>query len=147
MDSELSGTEPLRVGVVGCGNISHAYIENMQASSYLEVVACGDQPPDRALECARRHGIARAGTTADVLADSDVQLIVNLTVPALHFDINLGALRAGKHVWSEKPLTVSRAEGSSSCARRPSAVWRSAALRTPSLERASRPAGAWSTAG
>jgi predicted dehydrogenase len=111
MGSEASGNRPLRVGVVGCGNISHAYIENMQASSYLEVVACGDQPSDRARECANRHGIARAGTTAEVLADPDVQLIVNLTVPALHFEINLGALRAGKHVWSEKPLTVLRAEG------------------------------------
>jgi predicted dehydrogenase len=111
MGSEGSGNQPLRVGVVGCGTISDAYIGNMQASPHLEVLACGDQPPDRARECARRFGIPRTGTTAEVLADPDVQLVVNLTVPALHFEINLGALRAGKHVWSEKPLTVSRAEG------------------------------------
>src|SRR5947209_8817109 len=111
MASELSDDRPLRVGVVGCGTISHSYIENMLRSPGLEVVACADQPPDRAHECARRYGIAWAGPTVDLLADPEVDLVVNLTVPALHAEINLGALRAGKHVWSEKPLAASREEG------------------------------------
>ncbi len=110
MASEVSDRRPLRVAVVGCGSISHAYIENMQRAPDLEVVACGDQPPDRARECARRYGITRAGTTDQVLTDPEVDLVVNLTVPVLHTEINLAALRAGKHVWSEKPLAVDRDE-------------------------------------
>jgi predicted dehydrogenase len=111
MASEASDSQPLRVGVVGCGTISHSYIENMRRSPYLEVVACGDRPPDRARECARRYGITRAGSTEQVLSDPEVDLVVNLTVPALHLEINVGALRAGKHVWSEKPLAVDREQG------------------------------------
>jgi predicted dehydrogenase len=111
MGSSPSGSRVLRVGVIGCGNISHAYIENMQRSPLLEVVACGDDPEDRARERAREHGIDRAGSIRDVLSDPQVDLVANLTVPALHADINLASLRAGKHVWSEKPLAVGRLEG------------------------------------
>jgi predicted dehydrogenase len=101
----------MRVGVIGCGTISHAYLENMRTSPHTEVIACGDDPPERAHERAREHGVARAGSSEDVLDNPHVELVVNLTVPRLHADITMAALSRGKHVWSEKPLAVSRAEG------------------------------------
>jgi predicted dehydrogenase len=111
MSDRSEGSRATGVGVVGCGNISHAYIENMQRSPQLRVIACGDDPPDRARERAGEYGIAKSGTPEEVMSDPEVELVVNLTVPARHSGITLAALRTGKHVWSEKPLGLDREEG------------------------------------
>jgi predicted dehydrogenase len=104
-------TAPVRVGVVGCGTISAAYLTNMTASAHLEVVACADAVPERARERAAEFGVPRALSTDELLADPEVELVVNLTVPTAHAPISLGALVAGKHVYSEKPLATTREEG------------------------------------
>src|SRR5437879_8409544 len=104
-------TLAVRVGVVGCGTISGAYLKNMTASPHLKVVACADQVNERAQARANEFGLPRVCTTDELLASSDVELVVNLTIPLAHAEISVAALRAGKHVFTEKPLATTRADG------------------------------------
>jgi predicted dehydrogenase len=101
---------PMRVGVVGCGTISDIYLENLSRWQAVQVLRCADLLPERARSAARRHGVPRAGTVTDLLADLDVELVVNLTIPAAHGEVSLAAVAAGKHVYSEKPLATSGAD-------------------------------------
>lgn len=97
-----------RVGVMGCGKSSGVYLENLPRFSNLEVVACADLQLERARAAAESHRIPRVLDPEDLLADPDIDLLLNLTVPAAHFQTTRAALRAGKHVYSEKPLTIRR---------------------------------------
>jgi predicted dehydrogenase len=101
----------LRVGVVGCGTISGAYLKNMNASPHLEVVACADQVAESARARAAEFGVPRACSVDELLADPKVELVVNLTVPSAHAEISLAALTKGKHVYTEKPLATTRDDG------------------------------------
>ncbi|SDG81110.1 Gfo/Idh/MocA family protein [Microbacterium pygmaeum] len=92
------------VGIIGSGVISDTYLANLNSFPDLEVVIVGDLNVDRARAQAEKHGVARWGTAADVLADPDVQVIVNLTIPAVHVEVSIAAIAAGKHVWTEKPI-------------------------------------------
>lgn len=103
--------EPLRIGIVGCGNISGIYFQNGAKFRPLDVVACADLDLDRAKAKAAEHGVPKALTTEALLQDPEVELVVNLTVPNAHFAVAKAALEAGKHVYNEKPLTIARAEG------------------------------------
>jgi predicted dehydrogenase len=103
-------SKKLKVGVVGCGNISGIYLSNAKKLSRVEVVACADLDMERARAKAKEHGIARAMTTRELLADPGVECVLNLTVPRAHFELAMEAVRAGKHVYNEKPLCVRRAE-------------------------------------
>jgi predicted dehydrogenase len=109
--TRTEAARPLRVGVVGTGTVSTPYLENMQRSPLLDVVACSDVVAERAAQRAAEHGVPRAATNEELLADPEIELVVNLTVPAAHAAVTLAALRAGKHVWSEKPLATNRADG------------------------------------
>ncbi len=104
-------TLPVRVGVVGCGTISGAYLKNMTASPHLEIVACADQVYERAQARAIEFGVPHVCTTDELLASDDVELVVNLTVPLAHAEISVAALRAGKHVFTEKPFATTRDDG------------------------------------
>lgn len=101
----------MKVAVVGCGNISDIYFQNLRAFSGLDVVACADIDLDRALHKAQKYGIQVAGRSEDILARPEIELVVNLTRPQQHADLALQFLRAGKHVYNEKPLAIRRAEG------------------------------------
>ena len=101
----------MRVGIVGCGTISAAYLRNLTASADVEVVACADQVLSRAQERASEFGVPRACDTESLLSDPEVELVVNLTVPTAHAEVTLAALAAGKHVHSEKPLATNRDDG------------------------------------
>jgi predicted dehydrogenase len=103
--------KPLRVGVVGCGTISGAYLKNMNDSPHLEVVACADQVAESARARAAEFGVPRACSVDELLADPNVDLVVNLTVPSAHAEISLAALTEGKHVYTEKPLATTRDDG------------------------------------
>ena len=96
--------QALRVAVVGCGNISGAYGETM--SAYPSVRIAGATDVDRALSAAfvDRFGGVDYPSLDDVLDDSAVDAIVNLTYPGVHAEVTTAALEAGKHVHSEKPL-------------------------------------------
>jgi predicted dehydrogenase len=98
-----------RIAIAGCGNISDIYLKNCLAFG-LNVVACTDIDMNRAEAKAQEFGVA-AHPLGDVLSDSSVELIVNLTPPTVHAALSRAALKAGKHVYSEKPLATDRAEG------------------------------------
>ena len=100
----------LGIGVVGCGNISMTYLRNAALFAGVELRACADISADAAALRAREYGI-RALSVDQLLADPEVDLVLNLTVPAVHFDVTMSALSAGKHVFTEKPLATSAADG------------------------------------
>jgi predicted dehydrogenase len=104
---------PMKVGVVGCGQISKSYLEHLTGmlSPVVEVVACSDLIPERAQQRAAQFGVPIVCTTEEMLANPQIEIVVNLTMPAEHYDVTMAALNAGKHVFSEKPLTVSRQLG------------------------------------
>ena len=99
----------LRVGIIGCGNISGVYFDNLRVFENVEVTACADLNMDAAKAKASEHG-CRALTVDQLLGDDDLSIVVNLTVPKAHFPVAMAALKAGKHVYSEKPLTLTRDE-------------------------------------
>jgi len=103
--------EPVRIGVVGCGKISGVYFQNAARLAATRVVACADLLPERAAAAAAQHGVPKACSVEELLADGDVELVVNLTVPKAHGPVNLAAIGAGKSVYAEKPLAVTRQEG------------------------------------
>ncbi len=102
--------EPVRMGVVGCGNISGIYLKNAARMQATEVVALADLDLDRARAKADEFGIADACTTEQLLARDDVELVLNLTIPKAHYPVAGEAISAGKHVYNEKPLTIATDE-------------------------------------
>ncbi|APU16448.1 MULTISPECIES: Gfo/Idh/MocA family protein [Actinoalloteichus] len=105
-----AGADRLRVGVVGCGTISRAYLENLIRIPSVRVVACGDLLPERAAEAAALAGVDVWGGPETVVGSPDVDLVLNLTIPAVHAEVAEAALAAGQHVYGEKPIANSRAE-------------------------------------
>ncbi|MBK7404401.1 MAG: Gfo/Idh/MocA family oxidoreductase [Phycisphaerales bacterium] len=101
---------PLRVGLVGCGNISDIYITNARRLGGYTVVACADLDHDRARAKAAQHGIPAALTVDALIAHPEVELVLNLTPPAAHAAVGLAAAEAGKHVYNEKPLAIDIAD-------------------------------------
>ncbi|MBD1379609.1 Gfo/Idh/MocA family protein [Metabacillus arenae] len=103
--------EKIRAGIVGCGNISEIYFENAKKFDVLDIVACSDLNSNRAIEKSNRHGIPKACSTEELITDPDIDLIINLTIPAVHAEVARQALEAGKHIYGEKPLAVKTEEG------------------------------------
>lgn len=101
---------PLRIGVIGCGDISGIYFENLRRFPMTEVVACADLDSEKARSRAREFGVPRVLSADEIVTDPDVELILNLTVPKAHGPVNLKAVQAGKHVYVEKPLALQREE-------------------------------------
>ena len=102
---------PPTIGIIGCGVISALYLRNLCQLDYLTVAACADIDLSRAEARAAEFGLPKACSVEDLLADPAIDIIVNLTVPQAHAAVNLAAVAAGKHVYSEKPLTMTRADG------------------------------------
>lgn len=98
------------IGVIGCGNISAAYMKLAPMFRDIEMRACADIDSDAAEARAEEFGL-RAETLDDLLAADDIDIIVNLTIPAAHFEVSSRVLEAGKHVYSEKPFVLSLDEG------------------------------------
>ncbi|MCI9483039.1 MAG: Gfo/Idh/MocA family oxidoreductase [Clostridiaceae bacterium] len=104
--------EPIRIGVIGIGDISDVYLNNLKKYDVVKVVACASRGLEKARRKAAQHGIPKAYASGDeVIADPEVDLILNLTTPQAHFQYNLAALQAGKHVYTEKPLAATFDEG------------------------------------
>jgi predicted dehydrogenase len=103
-------TAPLRVGVVGAGTISGQYADTLARTPSVVVTAVADLDPGRAAALAGRFPGATVRTTGDLLAAPDVEVVLNLTVPAAHADVALAALAAGKHVYGEKPLAATTSQ-------------------------------------
>jgi predicted dehydrogenase len=103
--------EKTRIGVVGCGNISPTYLRNCARFKHLEVVACADLIRGRAEAKAKEFNIPKVCTTAELVNDPHVDVVLNLTFPKAHAEVDLLALQAGKPVHAEKPFAVTREEG------------------------------------
>ncbi len=100
----------MRVGVVGCGNISTAYFRLAPLFKGVRMVACADLKPELAQAQAKAFGL-RAMTVDELIADPEIDIVVNLTIPAAHYGVSKAALDAGKHVYSEKPFVLTLKEG------------------------------------
>ncbi|MDY0908490.1 Gfo/Idh/MocA family oxidoreductase [Microbacterium sp. CFBP9034] len=96
------------VGLIGSGVISDTYLDNLSSFPDIDVVIIGSLNVERARAQAEKHSVPKWGTAADVLADPDVQVVVNLTTPAAHVEVSTAAITAGKHVWTEKPIGLER---------------------------------------
>jgi predicted dehydrogenase len=103
--------QKLRMGVIGCGAISKAYLSMARNFPLVEVVACADLDVERAKAKAAEHGVEKACSVDELLADESIELVLNLTIPKAHVPVSLRCLEAGKHVYLEKPLGVNREEG------------------------------------
>lgn len=97
------------IGIIGCGNISEAYLTAASGFSVLDVRGLADIRQEAAATRAAQFGLAAMPVEA-MLADPAIEIIVNLTPPAAHVDVGMSALAAGKHIYSEKPLGLSTAE-------------------------------------
>ncbi|MDF2924094.1 MAG: gfo/Idh/MocA family oxidoreductase [Paenibacillaceae bacterium] len=101
----------MRVGVIGCGNISDIYLTNLQRFEHLELAGCADLFRERSQAKAEKHGLSKVYEVEELLSDPTVDIIVNLTIPAVHAEVNRRALLAEKHVYVEKPFAVHTADG------------------------------------
>ncbi|WP_432515009.1 Gfo/Idh/MocA family protein [Kineococcus sp. SYSU DK001] len=111
MSAPAPRTGPVGIGIIGAGVISGTYLENLTSFPDVRVHAIGDLFPEAARARAEEHGVPHHGGIDTVLADEDVEIVVNLTVPAAHVEVSLAAISAGKHVWSEKPVALDREGG------------------------------------
>lgn len=98
----------MNIGIIGCGNISSIYMENIPTFHQLHLLACADLDVQRANIQAEKFHIPKAYTVEEMLADPEVDLIINLTIPSAHANVAISALKAGKHVYIEKPLAITR---------------------------------------
>jgi len=98
----------VNVGVVGCGNISGIYLEMGQTFEILNLAAVSDILPERALAQAQKYHIPRAYSVEELLADPDIDIVLNLTIPNAHAQVGQAALVAGKSVYNEKPIAITR---------------------------------------
>ena len=102
---------PVGVGFIGTGMISNTYLENLTRFPDIDVVVLGDLNVEVAKAQAAKYRVPQWGTADDVLNHPGVEMVVNLTIPAVHAEVAGKAIAAGKHVWSEKPISVDRQSG------------------------------------
>ncbi|MBE6904545.1 MAG: Gfo/Idh/MocA family oxidoreductase [Ruminococcaceae bacterium] len=102
----------LNVAVIGCGSISDIYMSNIKSGKFqiLELVACSDLMEDRMKQSAEKYS-CKAMTVDEICADSSIDMVINLTIPAAHYPIIKQCLEAGKHVFSEKMIAVELWQG------------------------------------
>src|SRR5262245_34287691 len=95
----------IRVGVIGCGSVSHSYLPHLSKSPHVELVSACDIIPERVKAQARKFKVPNQYPDIDkMLAGAAFDLLVNLTDMQEHERLNLQAVAAGRHVWSEKPM-------------------------------------------
>ena len=87
---------PVKVGIVGCGNICGIYFTNAQRLEAIQVVACADLIHERAVARAQEFNIPKACSVKELLADKEIEIVLNLTIPKAHGEVGLAALEAGK---------------------------------------------------
>ncbi len=100
----------MKVGIIGCGNISETYFECQNLFNNFNIVACSDINLDVAKKSAEKYNVY-AQSVDDILSNKEVDLIINLTIPSAHKEIIIKSLKADKHCFSEKPLAMNFDEG------------------------------------
>jgi len=103
-------TRQVGIGIIGAGNISSQYLTAMRAFDGLKVLTIADARSDVAAAKAAEFGLESASVSS-LLADPRIEIVVNLTIPRAHVDVGMAAIDAGKHVYGEKPLGITFAEG------------------------------------
>jgi predicted dehydrogenase len=99
---------PVRVGLIGAGNVSDQYLRTLLTYPDIQVSGIADLDLDRARAQARAYGLGFAGTPAELLAIDEIELVANLTTPAAHAGVALSVIGSGRHLWGEKPLSMDR---------------------------------------
>jgi len=98
--------------MIGCGAISNAYFKGLAPfSHYAQITACADLDLERARKKASEYGVPKACSVRDLLDDPEIDAVLNLTIPGAHAEVNLQALKAGKHAYCEKPFSLTYKEG------------------------------------
>lgn len=110
MNYHNQDVKPVRIGLIGCGKISSSYLRAAHEYPVLNLIACADINHTAAEHTAKEYGL-QAMRIDSLLARDDIELILNLTVPAAHASVNLAALKSGKHTYCEKPFATSPADG------------------------------------
>lgn len=103
-------TQPLGIGIIGCGNIAETYLRLAPMFKGLKMLACADIDPSAAAARAQEFNVT-AMSVEQLLADPAIDIVVNLTIPAVHAQVSTDILNAGKHVYSEKPFVLSLQQG------------------------------------
>ncbi len=101
----------MRLALIGCGNVAPFYLKTLPKYRQLQLVGLMDQDEERATRFSRYYSVLRYSSLDELLDDTRVELVLNLTNPRSHFEISKACLMAGKHVYSEKPLAMSFPEG------------------------------------
>ena len=103
----------VKIGFVGCGAISGIYLENItKRFKEIEIIGVCDLIRERAENAVKKYNIPKLyNDMYELFADPEVDIVLNITRPYEHYDVSMAALRAGKHVYSEKPLAASLKEG------------------------------------
>ena len=102
---------PVGIGVIGAGNISKQYLDNLTTFPDLQVHVIADLYEEAAQARATEYSVPEWGRPEKALNHPDVEIIVNLTIPAAHVEVATAAVTAGKHVWTEKPFSLDRESG------------------------------------
>ncbi|MFI0720345.1 Gfo/Idh/MocA family protein [Streptomyces sp. NPDC021224] len=102
---------PVGVALIGAGVISTQYLTALSGFPDVRVLGIADLDVERARAAAQTYGVPFAGDVASVLAIPEVEIVVNLTIPAAHAEVASAAIAAGKHVYGEKPLALAPADG------------------------------------
>ena len=103
-------TKVWQVGIVGCGVISRAYVKGLAPFDHVAIAAVADLNPEAAAALAAEVGCPALSVDA-LLERPDIDIVLNLTIPKAHAEVDIKALEAGKHAYSEKPLAVDRGQG------------------------------------
>lgn len=111
MSRDALKSGPVGVGIIGAGVISKEYLDNLTSFPDVKVVAIGDLFQESAAARAAEYGVPVHGGVDAVLGNPDVEIVINLTIPAAHVEVATQAVNAGKHVWSEKPFSLDRESG------------------------------------
>ena len=102
--------DQMKIGIIGCGTISRAYFGGAQNTNALEIKSCADIRTKAAQEVGDKWG-CQAVSVDELLADDEIELVINLTIPKAHVEVAIAVLEAGKHVYSEKPFGVNIESG------------------------------------
>lgn len=111
MSAATARSGPVGIGIIGAGVISKQYLDNLTSFPDINVAAVGDLFEEAAAARAAEYGVRVHGGVDAVLGSPDVEIVINLTIPAAHVEVATRALNAGKHVWSEKPFSLDRESG------------------------------------
>ena len=99
-----------KVGLIGCGHIAETYFRAHKYFNNFKIIKCADINQNAANKCAKTNKI-KAVTIKELLSDTDIKIILNLTIPVAHYEVAKQALLNGKHVYSEKPLAINFQDG------------------------------------